>query len=69
MDEWMNGCMDGWLNYWLWLWLLQWLCVSIGAIISSSETINYKATTASTLAGTAVTAAYATAALNPLLGK
>ena len=38
------------------LWLLQWLY----------EAINSKGTAASTLAATVVTAAYATAAVNPL---
>ena len=45
------------------------LCVSIAAIISSSEAINYKGTVALTLAATTVTAAYTTAAVNLLLGK
>ena len=48
---------------------MQWLCVIIAAIISSSEAINSKGTAASILAVTAVTAAYATAAVDPLLDK
>ena len=53
----------------LWLWLLQWLCAILGANISSSESINSKGTSASTLAVTVVTAAYGTAAVDPGLGK
>ena len=48
---------------------MQWLCVIIAAIISSSEAINSKGKPAFILAVTAVTAAYATAAVDPLLGK
>ena len=69
MAEWLNGCTDRRLNYWLWLWLLQWLYVIIAVIISSSDTINSKGTSVSILAVTAVTAAYATGAVDPLLGK
>ena len=52
-----------------WLWLLQWLCLNTAAIISSSEAIISKGAAASILAVTAVTAAFATAAVDPLLGK
>ena len=45
------------------------MAMAIAAIISSSEAINSKGTAASILAVTAVTAAYATAAVDPLLGK
>ena len=41
----------------------------IAAFFSSIETINYKGTDASILVVTAVTAAYATAAVDQLLGK
>ena len=52
-----------------WLWLLQQLCVNIAAIISSTEAINCKGTEGTTLAGNAVTAEYATAAVYPLIGN
>ena len=48
---------------------MQWLCVINAAIISFIEAINSKGTSSSILAVTAVTAAYATAAVDPLLGK
>ena len=69
MTEWMNGCMDGRLNLWLCIYLLQLLCVTIAYTIPSVEAIHSKGTAPSTLAATAVTAAYATAAVDPLLGK
>ena len=49
--------------------LLQWLCVIMADIIYSSEAINYTATAVSILAVTAVTVAYATAAVDSLLGE
>ena len=52
-----------------WLWLLQWLCVSTATIISSSEAIISKGAAAFILAVTAVTAVFATAAVDPLLSK
>ena len=69
MTEWMNGWMDGWLNKFLWLRVLQWLCVIVVSIISSSEAISSKGTAGYILAVTKVTAAYATAAVDPSLGK
>ena len=53
----------------LYLWLLRWLQVTIAAKISSTEPIKFTASTGSSLAATAVTAAYAIAAANQLLGK
>ena len=46
--------------------LLLWLRVTIAAKTSSTEVINFTARAGSSLAATAVTAAYATAAANPL---
>ena len=43
--------------------------VTIAANTSSTEAINFTARAGSLLAATAATAAYATAAANPLLGK
>ena len=48
--------------------VVQKLCVNISAVFSSTEAINYKGIAGSTLAATAVTAAYATSAVVPLLG-
>ena len=66
----MNGCMYGWMvKKLLLLWLLLWLRVNISANTDSTEAINSPAIAGSTLAATAATAAYATGAADPLLGK
>ena len=59
--------LDGWMERWLWL-LLR-LLVNIAANTASTEAFISTATTGSLLAATAVTAACATAAAGPLLGK
>ena len=48
---------------------MLWLCVNIAPSDSSTKAINYTAIAGATLAATAVTAAFAPAAADPMLGK
>ena len=63
---------------WMYGWMVELMAMAMAiamamcqhrSYLSSSEAINCKGTATSTLAATAVTAAYATAAVDPLLAK